>query len=107
MNPSVPFLRKFVLNVINKFGQGDNLDKSKAITRKETDTSKNEEKLKQKMWMKQEWIHPSLATKKKKYKGYLLPMTINKSMLKNNVNLTSEFNNSALQGNVQSILSQT
>ena len=52
MNPSVPFLRKFILNVINKFGQGDQMEKSKIINRKETDNSKNEEKLKQKLWHK-------------------------------------------------------
>ena len=25
MNPTVPFLRKFILKVINKFGQGDQM----------------------------------------------------------------------------------
>ena len=48
MNPTVPFLRKFLLAVINKFGQGDSLEKSKVINRKEIDNSKNNEKMKQK-----------------------------------------------------------
>ena len=107
MNPTVPFLRKFILNVINKFSQTDQLEKSKIMPRKEADNSKNEEKLKQKLWLKLEWIHPSLTEKKKKYRGCLIPMTINKNMLKNNVNLTAELDNSALKGNVRSILSQT
>ena len=34
MNPTVPFLRKFILKVINKFGQGDQMEKSKIIQRK-------------------------------------------------------------------------
>jgi hypothetical protein len=30
-----------------------------------------------------------MATRRPKYKGYILPITINKGMLKNNINLTA------------------
>lgn len=36
MNPSVPFLRKFFLVVINKLGYGDTVDKSKALVSDKT-----------------------------------------------------------------------
>ena len=77
------------------------------INRREVDNSKDVEKVKQKLWLKQEWIHPFLIQPQKKFKGFLLPLTINKNMLKNNINLTHQFGNQGLRGNVPSILAQT
>lgn len=59
------------------------------------------------MWLNEEWIHPSLVSKRPKYKGYILPMTINKNLLKNNINLTAELNNPLLLQNTQSIINLT
>jgi hypothetical protein len=48
-----------------------------------------------------------MQQKKSKYRGYLLPLTINKNMLKNNINLTHELNNTHLKANTHSILNST
>lgn len=105
MTPSVPFLRKFLLLVINKLGSVDSGEKAKgSATAAE---QKREEKKWLKSWTSQEWMHPSLANRRHKYRGYILPMTINKNFLKNNLNLTAELNNPSLDNNAQSILVST
>lgn len=89
MNPSVPFLRKFLLLIINKLGTTDGQDKSRGGTGTEERDKPREERKALKAWVAQEWLHPSLAVRRQKYQGYVLPMTINKNFLKNNVNLTA------------------
>jgi hypothetical protein len=42
-----------------------------------------------KNWLNDEWIHPQLQESKPiKYEAFLLPITINKNILKNNYNPT-------------------
>jgi hypothetical protein len=107
MNPSIPFLRKFLLIVINKLGSVDSLEKGKGGAGSGSAEKQREEKKELRNWLSQEWLHPSLATRRHKYRGHILPLTINKNFLKNNVNLTSELNNPLLNNNVQSILGST
>lgn len=106
MNPSVPFLRKFLLALINKLASGEGQEKGRSRTKQQTGQAK-EGSTELRGWLGQEWIHPSLSVKRPKYKGFILPLTINKNLLKNNVNLSSELANPHLAGNVQSILAST
>jgi hypothetical protein len=48
-----------------------------------------EERKQLQKWLKEEWIHPALTAKRQKYKGYILPLTVNKNMLRNNINITN------------------
>lgn len=106
MNPSVPFLRKFLLIIINKLGSTDGQEKGKSGGAEGRDKPR-EERQALKNWIGQEWIHPALEVRRQKYRGYVLPMTINKNFLKNNVNLTAELNNSMLANNAQTVLTCT
>lgn len=87
MNPSVPFLRRFLLLVINKLGSADTQDRGGRAAGGEGKPRAEREKLRG--WAEQEWVHPALAIRRQKYRGYVLPMTINKNFLKNNINLTA------------------
>lgn len=104
MSPSVPFLRRFLLLVINKLGSAEGGEKARGASAAE---QKKDEKKWLKSWTGQEWTHPALANRRHKYRGYVLPMTINKNFLKNNLNLTAELNNPRLENNAQSVLVAT
>lgn len=105
MTPSVPFLRKFLLLVINKLGSAEGGEKAKGAAA--AAGQRREEKKWLKSWTGQEWTHPALANHRQKYRGYVLPMTINKNFLKHNLNLTAELSNPMLANNAQSLLVAT
>lgn len=107
MNPSIPFLRKFILTLINKLGSIEGTERPKQSQKNQYKQDGKVQKQLLKNWLNEEWIHPSMLPKKAKYRGYLLPLTINKNMLKNNINLTHQLNNTHLKANTQSILNST
>ncbi len=87
MNPSVPFLRRFLLIVINKLGSAEGQDRGGKAVGPESEARAERQALR--VWAGQEWMHPALAVRRHKYRGYVLPITINKNLLKNNINLTA------------------
>ena len=89
MNPSPPFLRRFLLTLINKLSSGDPQERGKKGQARPGEVGVEAGKKSFREWVQREWVHPAMARPKAKYAGHRLPVTISKAILKNQTNLTA------------------